>query len=251
MKDKEFFKEILDTFENNDLKEFCDQCLDTIPDYFWTVPVSSSKKYHGAAYVTEGGLARHTLALCRIMNHLFGIDCVKNQYTSRERDLLRIAGLMHDSRKSGSQEDYEKSKYTKFDHPLLASNEVAKVWNDYNGEKMSIEEANLIRSAIESHMGQWQTDKRHPEVVLPTPQDKYQILLHMCDYLASRKDIEVLFDNLPEASEPQPDVNTWRIPFGKYKGMTLIEIKDENPGYIEWAKDNINSEPCHSLVMKL
>ena len=133
MADKEFFKEVLDTFENDDLKEFCDQCLDTIPDYFWKVGASSTGKYHPEYALGDHGLARHTLALCRIMNHLFSIDCVKNQYTSRERDLLRISGLMHDTRKSGSQEDYEKSKYTKFDHPLLASNEIARVWNNYDG----------------------------------------------------------------------------------------------------------------------
>lgn len=246
---KTLFDDVLLTFENEDIKIFAQQCIDTIPAYFWTVPASSSKKYHGAAYITEGGLARHTLALCRIMNHLFGIDCVKNQFTSRERDLLRIAGLMHDTRKSGSQEDYEKSKYTKFDHPILASNEIARVWNDYSGKKMSIEEVKLIRSVIESHMGQFNTDKRHPDVVLPTPQDKYQIIVHICDYLASRKDIEIKFDE--ETKAELPDINTWLLPFGKYKGMTLVEVQAENPGYIEWAKDNINSEPFHSLVMKL
>lgn len=249
MSDKDFFKEVLDTFENEDLKNFCDKCLETIPAYFWEVGASSTGKYHPQYALGDYGLARHTLALCRIMNHLFSIDCVKNQYTSRERDLIRIAGLMHDTRKSGSQEDYEKNKYTKFDHPLLASNEIARVWNDYDGEKMSIEEAKLIRSVIESHMGQWNIDKRHPEVVLPTPQDKYQILLHACDYLASRKDIEMQFGE--EMKAELPDVNTWVLPFGKYKGMTLVEVQAENPGYIEWAKSNANTEPFRSLVMQL
>lgn len=246
--DKTVFNIILDTFENEDLKEFCDQCLNTIPPYFWEVGASSTGKYHPEYALGVGGLARHTLALCRIMNHLFSIDCVKNQYTSRERDLLRIAGLMHDTRKSGSQEDYEKSKYTKFDHPLLASNEVARVWNNYDGKKMSIEEAKLVRSVIESHMGQWNTDKRS-SVELPTPEDKYQILLHVCDYLASRKDIELQFDE--EIKSETPDVNTWVLPFGKYKGMTLIEVQAENPGYIEWAKNNANTEPFRSLVATL
>lgn len=247
--DKTVFNIILDTFENEDLKEFCDQCLNTIPPYFWEVGASSTGKYHPEYALGVGGLARHTLALCRIMNHLFSIDCVKNQYTSRERDLLRIAGLMHDTRKSGSQEDYEKSKYTKFDHPLLASNEIARVWNDYDGKKMSIEEAKLVRSVIESHMGQFNIDKRHPDVVLPIPQDKYQILLHVCDYLASRKDIELQFDE--EIKSEAPDVNIWVLPFGKYKGMTLVEVQADDPSYIEWAKNNANTEPFRSLVATL
>ena len=248
MANKEFFKEVLDTFENDDLKEFCNQCLDTIPEYFWAVGASSTGKYHPEYALGDHGLARHTLALCRILNHLFSKKKKKNQYTSRERDLLRIAGLMHDTRKSGSQEDYEKSKYTKFDHPLLASNEVARVWNDYDGKKMSIEEAKLVRSVIESHMGQWNTDKRS-SVELPTPEDKYQILLHVCDYLASRKDIELQFDE--EIKSEAPDVNTWVLPFGKYKGMTLVEVQADDPSYIEWAKNNANTEPFRSLVATL
>ena len=246
MKDKEFFKEILDTFENNDLKEFCDQCLDTIPDYFWHVGASSSGKYHPQYALGDHGLARHTIALCRILNHMLSIDCVKNQFTSRERDLLRIAGLIHDSRKSGSQQDYEKNKYTKFDHPILAADEVANVWNNYTGKEMTIEEVKLIRDVIESHMGQFNVDKRHPELVLPTPKNKYQIILHLADYLASRKDIELLFDNCDK-----PDINTWVIPFGKHAGKTLIDVKNESPSYIKWAKENVYSEPMRSLLKEI
>jgi len=114
---------------------------------------------------------------------------------------------------------------------------------------MSIEEVKLIRNAIESHMGQWNTDKRYPSVVLPKPENKYQIMIHLADYLASRKDIEIKFDE--ETKAELPDVNTWVLPFGKYKGMTLVEVQAENPGYIEWAKSNANSEPFRSLVMQL
>jgi len=252
---KELFNPILDTFENEDLRGFAEKCIDTIPAYWYSVPASSTGKYHPKYSLGDGGLARHTLAVVRILNHMLSVDCVKNQYTSRERDLLRIAAIMHDSRKSGTQEEFEKSKWTKFNHPLLASDEIAKVWNKNRDGAISIEEAKLIRNAIQSHMGQWNTDKRSPDVTLPTPQDKYQIIIHLADYLASRKDIEVLFDKHKDESkqkqEDQPDIYTWRLPFGKYSGMTLLEVKNMNPGYIEWAKNNIDSEPCHSLVMQL
>jgi len=251
---KELFNPILDTFENNDLKEFAKECIDTIPAYWYSVPASSTGKYHPQYSLGDGGLARHTLAVVRLLNHMLSIDCIKDKYTSRERDLLRIAALMHDSRKSGTQEEFDKSKWTKFNHPLLASDEVAKVWNNHEDKTMTIEEAKIIRHTIESHMGQWNTDKRSPDVTLPTPQDKYQIILHLADYLASRKDIELLFDKHEETKhkqESEPDIYTWRLPFGKYSGMTLLEVKNMNPGYIEWAKNNIDSEPCHSLVMQL
>lgn len=243
---REVFNEVLSTFENDDIKEFADRCLDTVPPYFYEVGASSTGKYHPSYALGTLGLARHTLALCRIMNHLFSIESVGSMFTSRERDLMRIAGMMHDTQKSGSQEEFEKSKWTKFDHPLLAANVVREV------EGLSEAEKGLIATAIESHMGQWCTDSRSPGVKLPKPENKYQILVHMCDYLASRKDIEILFDNEDiRHHEETPDVNTWKLPFGKHKGQTLVDVKGSDPGYIQWAKENANSEPFRTLVNQL
>lgn len=243
---KEVFKPILDTFENEDIKIFARACLDTIPPYFWEVGASSTGKYHPQYALGELGLARHTLALCRFMNHMFSVDCIKNQFSSRERDLMRIAGMMHDSRKSGSQEDYERSKWTKFDHPLLAAEAVRNVDNLI----IPPDEVETIATAIESHMGQWNVDSRHPDIVLPLPKNKYQIMLHVCDYLASRKDIEVLFDGIQIKKEP-PTVETWKLTFGKHEGKTLLEVQKEDPSYIYWVKENITSEPCKTLVRQL
>lgn len=243
---KEVFKEVLESIENEDIKEFADRCLDTIPQYFYEVGASSTGKYHPSYALGTLGLARHTLALCRIMNHLFSIESIGAMFNSRERDLMRIAGMMHDSRKSGSQEDYEHSKWTKFDHPFLAAKVVREV------EGLSEAEKELIATAIESHMGAWNTDSRSPGIKLPKPESKYQILVHMCDYLASRKDIEILFDNEDiRHHEETPDVNTWKLPFGKHKGETLIDVNASDPSYIQWAKENANSEPFRTLVNQL
>ena len=254
--DKTIFNTILDTFENEDIKKFAEECIDSISEYIYHVPASSSGKYHPKYALNEGGLIRHTLALLRIMNHLFSIDCVKDQFTSRERDLLRVAGLMHDTKKSGSQEEFEHNKYTKFNHPLLAADEVVRVWKAETEQTITPDELKIIYCAIRSHMGQFNTDKRNPGIELPTPKTKYEIIIHVCDYLASRKDIELKFDDgeTTEKSsdqEPLPDINAWTLPFGKYKGKTLPEIKAESPGYIKWAKENANSEPFKSLVAQI
>lgn len=168
---------------------------------------------------------------------MFEVESVRNQFTSRERDLLRIAGLMHDSRKSGSQAEYQKSKWTRFDHPIQA----AKVVRQLDGIPKN--EIEFIAHAIESHMGQWNESKRDPGIVLPKPEDKYQIIVHLADYLASRKDIELKFDELPDTSafvekrveEVEPE--DFEIHFGKYKGLTWPEIEKQDPGYLEWGKD--------------
>lgn len=238
------FESLLDTFENEDIKKFTESCIDTIPSYFWEVGASSTGKYHPAYALGKLGLARHTCALVRFLNHMLSIDCIKNDFSSRERDLMRVAGIMHDSMKSGTDEDYARSKYTKFEHPILAANNIRKM------SGLPDDEIELIATTIESHMGQWATDKRS-KTVLPTPENKYQKLVHLADYLASRKDIEVLFDEEFQKKEEIPDINTYIIPFGKYKGKTLPEIKEIDSGYISWAKENMTREPVKTLLAQV
>lgn len=241
---KEIFDEILATFENDDIKEFAKKCIDAAPPYFFQVPASSTYKYHPRyACETPLGLAKHTVAVVLMLNYFFDIESIRNEFTSRERDLLRVAGIVHDMMKSGSQKEYEKSKWTKFDHPLLAS----KLVQDVDG--LTKTEKVWIGAVVSSHMGAWNEDKRHPDIKLPKPSNKYQIILHTADYLASRKRLEVQFDNTiaAEKIDLTPDVKTWQVPYGKYTGKTLAEINEVNPGYIEWAAKNIEKEPDRTL----
>lgn len=237
------FDSLLDTFENEDIKNFANECIETIPNYFWDVGASSTGKYHPQYALGDLGLARHTCALVRFLNHILNIDCCKSEFTSRERDLLRVAGIMHDSRKSGDDEDYARNKYTKFDHPILAANEIRTIIGF-----IPEDEVEFVANTIESHMGQWNTDKRS-KTVLPLPENKYQKILHLADYLASRKDIEVLFS---EAEKAQlPDLDSYVITFGKYSGKTLPQIAEIDPGYISWAKENMTREPVRTLLYQL
>ena len=239
------FNSLLDTFENEDIKNFAKECIETIPDYFWNVGASSTGKYHPQYALGDLGLARHTCALVRFLNHILNIDCYKNDFTSRERDLLRVAGVMHDSRKSGNDDDYARSKFTKFDHPIMAANEIRTTIGF-----ISEEEVELVAVTIESHMGQWNTDKRS-KVVLPLPQTKYQKLLHLADYLASRKDIEVLFDNFETPKKEVPKLEDYIFTFGKHNGEKLVDVAKTDAGYIAWAKENMTREPVKSLFGQL
>ena len=211
------FDSLLDTFENDDIKNFANECIETIPNYFWDVGASSTGKYH----------------------------CYKNDFTSREIDLLRVAGIMHDSRKSGNDEDYARNKFTRFEHPLLAANEIRTIIGF-----IPEEEVEFVANAIESHMGQWNTDKRS-KTVLPLPENKYQKILHLADYLASRKDIEVLFDGYEAPKKEIPKLEEYIFNFGKHSGEKLIDVAKSDPGYISWAKENMTREPIRTLLMQM
>lgn len=233
--------EIINKIENDDIKQFAEELLTTIPEYFYHAPASSTGKYHPAYALGDGGLARHTLALVRFLNYTFEIDCMGSSWTSREKDLMRVAGMMHDTRKSGSQQDYEANKYTRFDHPLLA----AAVVKSYVGEGIIPDsEIEIIASAIASHMGQFNTDKRS-NIVLPTPKNKYQKIIHWADYLASRKDVEMRFETgIPTPAE-------YRFTFGKHNGETLEDVMKNDPSYIDWLKTTELRFPLDQLLTNL
>lgn len=178
------FENVLKNFENEDLRQLAEEMIKTIPPYFYEVPASSSGKYHPSYCLGQGGLYRHTLALCEILEYLFET----NDLGSRDRDIMRIAGIMHDTRKSGSQEEYEKDPTTKFEHPLYAADVVRSFKSRNNSYEIE-----RIAGCIDTHMGKWNTSK-YSDTVLPEPTVLIQRLVHTADYLASRKNLEVKFD---------------------------------------------------------
>ena len=182
----EKFDREIDYIKNQTLKADLCYLIDGLPDYFFEVPASSTGKYHPKYALGEGGLLRHTKAAVRIAYELLSDPLIGNKYTEEEKELMLMALVLHDGLKSGR----EKSQDTKVEHPLLAAKYIKE--NEHN-LGMSVENMNFICDVISSHMGAWNKDFDGNEV-LPTPKNKYQNFVHMCDYLASRKVIQLEFD---------------------------------------------------------
>ena len=237
---------ILATIVNEDIREFAKVLIEGLPNYIWHVGASSTGKYHPAYSLGEGGLMRHQIAVVRFLNYFFELDQYNTNFTSRELDLMRVAGLVHDGRKSGEQSDYEKSKFTKFDHPL----QMASVIRSYDGKYLNHDEIEFVAHCIESHMGSWNTDKKS-NIVLPKPLDVYQQFVHLADYLASRKDLTMAFDNMEQPKVELPDINEYVLNFGKHNGQKLIDVFKHHRDYLDWCKENIRREPLMSLIKLL
>lgn len=182
----EKFNKELTYIKNSKIKNSLITMLDLIPEYFYEVPASSTGKYHPEFSLGKGGLLRHTKAAIRIAYELFENHSVNN-FTEHEKDLIIFAITLHDSLKSGKV----KSDYTKFDHPILASEFIKE-----NKDKLELDEKELkfVCSCIETHMGEWTKDYNGNEILSP-PVDKYQRFVHLCDYLASRKFLDIKFEN--------------------------------------------------------
>lgn len=236
-------KPVLDTIENEDIKEFAVALLDELPEYIWTVPASSTGKYHPAYSLGDGGLMRHQIAVVRFLNFFFELEQYGSKLTSREMDLMRVAGLVHDGMKSGTQEQFTKSKYTKFDHPILMADKIL----ECNGH-LPTEELELIASAISRHMGQWNTDKKS-STVLPKPNEKFSRMLHVADYLASRKSLTMDFDNYVAIAPKKVEWDeNYVLSFGKHAGEKLIDVYNCHPDYIEWMEGTINRRDVLDMI---
>jgi len=172
--------------ENHKIKEFTEKALNSLPEYFFSIPASSTGKYHPSYALGEGGLVKHTQAAVRIAVELFRVKIFK--YSEDEKDMIISSLILHDGCKSG----LEHSKYTLTEHPLI----VAKMIKENNEICNCIdkETLNIIISNIESHMGFWTFDYKTKRNVLPKPKTKLQNFVHWCDYLASRKCLEFNFD---------------------------------------------------------
>lgn len=183
----EVFRKELSYIKNDEYRKNAEKLLELLPDYFYEIPASSTGKYHPQFALGDGGLVRHTKVAIRLANELLNLESIGAKFSDNEKDLIKISLLIHDGLKSGLTHE----KYTRFDHPLLISKYVKD-----NKDKLTFndDEIKYICSNVETHMGQWNIDYKGNKV-LEKPTSESQIFVHMCDYLASRKFIDVPFED--------------------------------------------------------
>lgn len=186
MNKKETFKDELEYIKNEDYRKSAENLLEQVPDYFFEVPASSTGKYHPSFSGGDKGLIRHTKVALKIANDILSLEYTNGQFTENEKDLLLISILFHDCQKLGNP----KEKYTRFDHPLLSAQFIKE---NQNKTTLTDEEINFICKTISSHMGEWNTSN-YSNVELPKPSNRYEFFVHMCDYLSSKKYLDVKFD---------------------------------------------------------
>lgn len=179
------FRRELNYIKDDRIRESCSIILDMLPDYFFEIPASSTGKYHPEFSLGEGGLVRHVKVAVRLAKELLDNPCIGGKYTDNEKDIMLMTLILHDGLKSGLVHN----RYTQANHPTLIKNFVLE-----NKDKLSLteNELKLFSHAVESHMGAWNTDYDGNEI-LPIPKTKYENFVHMCDFLSSKKFLNVNF----------------------------------------------------------
>lgn len=241
------FSLLAEKFETDEIKNyFLDMC-EEIPDYIFTMPSSTSGKYHNPKQCEKFGQIYHIFMFASILEHLLRLEHIKEFVkTPIARDLMRCVPAFHDAVKCG----WNGSRYTVQNHPMLAHDWVLETNVEHNiDDKMKT----FIADMCAAHSGEWNTNKKGEEI-MPKPKNAFEKLIHECDILASRLDLDYkipeelikILKNSPP--EELPDVNEYTLNFGKHKGMTLPQIQQEDPGWIVWAKREMKREPERSLL---
>lgn len=156
--------------------------LDAAPDCFWTMPASTSGKYHPATSLGTGGLIRHTKTVCILTRHLLNLAGIDHAHT--HHSICIAAAILHDCCKKSDTE-----RYTAFDHPLRAAELIKTCAATLGTAAPDPPTTSTLAALVASHMGRWNTSPYHPSITLPVPVTPLQRLIHTADYLASRPDI--------------------------------------------------------------
>lgn len=184
LKEKIFETEI-NYIKNTKYQDSLRYLLTKVPDYFYRIPASTTGKYHPRFALGDQGLIRHTKVAVTMAYELLQLEMYNNNFTKEEQDLMLMALMLHDTLKCGRQEE----RYTRFDHPLLVGEFLKE---EQAKTTLSPHQIKFLSKVIASHMGQWNTNS-YSDIILPKPKTKYEKFVHMCDYLASRKFINVDF----------------------------------------------------------
>lgn len=248
------FKNELNDIKNDNLREFACHLILNAPEYFFTVPASSSNKYHPYFANEVGGLVKHTRCV------IFFAECNAESFNFNEhqKDLIIIAALAHDIKKQGND---NVGRYTVHEHPELASSYIMDMQKNFH-HLISVDDAQIIADAILCHMGKW---AHYSEYIkgkksYPLPVTLIEYALQSADYIASRKELlnfdfknnNILIENIINTNLINDDSIVIEMknsdiynssnnanedlvfPFGKHKGKFVKDVIKDSPDYIEW-----------------
>ncbi len=241
------FAPVLEKFETEDMKIYCSEMIKLMHDYIFDMPSSTTGKFHNRTQCQIHGQIYHVLMFAEILNYILDLKYFKGKFKSPvQRDAMRCSALFHDSWKCNNGD----SQYTVFEHPLLAGKWVreTKVEHDIDDK---IKEA--IARMCERHSGEFSTSKRS-KIILPEPENDMEAMIHMCDILSSRHNIDMdipdyLADVFKDVAIPTEEFDPeTTFTFGKYKGEKWLDVYDRHKDYFEWMEKNIYKKDVQATI---
>lgn len=190
MRDEEIERRFpeLEMIQDEDLRRDVTSVLGRmVPDYFWTVPATSSSKFHNPFSRGKRGLWIHVKMVFTVYERLVRSLVEQDRLTEYEADCGRAAVLLHDAIKYGHS-------YSDGDSTMNSHDKMSAAWIRQN--------TNLpqqIADAVERHNGPWYEG--------PPPNDDLSDIVHYCDMVASSRDITPgVYEPAEEIAERYPNL---------------------------------------------
>jgi len=182
------FKLELEKIKHKQIKDTVKKILvEDCPDYICKCSTASGGKYHPSWANGEGGLIRHTKAVCKLT------ETIMNQmpnYDGMDWDVPYVAALLHDMAKYTEKDQ----KWSHQDHPILMTKTIGKY---YEHQPLAMSELDKmwarISHCVETHMSRWYKDKTGKRLGTEPSSHETYIVAH-ADYIASQKWIIINFD---------------------------------------------------------
>jgi hypothetical protein len=175
------FETELNYIKDSKIRNFAEKTLLLLPEYFFQVPASTSGRYHPKFSLGDGGLVRHSKVAVRFAVDIISLEMMK--YSDLEKDIIIVSTLLHDGKKCGDGDGG-----TVLLHPIIMADFIGN--NTELNTLIDKEILDKISGCISTHMGEFAydyKDKYKKNQLLPKPNSKMQNIVHLCDYLASRK----------------------------------------------------------------
>ena len=135
------------------VKAIVRESLTNAPEYFWTLPASTSGKYHGK----NEKLIDHVINCCKIMSgsvfqQMVGI------WKDREKDAAISAMILHEIYRCGKPGEESRDEVGELTthpaHGMICADILTKRWKNVNGLDTAYI-LDLTCDAIRMHMGLW------------------------------------------------------------------------------------------------
>ena len=240
------FQPLLDKFETEEMRLYCTDMIKLIPDYIFDMPSSTSGKYHNKTQCQPHGQIYHIIMFAEILNYLLALKCNKEKFKSAvQRDAMRCLPYLHDAMKCG----LNGLTCTVHEHPMLAGQWIRETHVEHDIDD-KVKEA--IARMAERHSGEWTTSKKS-KVILPEPENEMERLIHMCDILSSRNNIDMpvpdyLKDIFEDVNTPLVFDENYILTFGKHSGQRLIDVYQSAPDYIAWCEENLHKPDLLKMI---
>ena len=195
------FEKHINMIENPSIKEFTKFALSHSPNYFWTMPATTSGRRHG----DKESLIDHVQECLQLAECV--IDQFKNHWTQRQNDQLLSALILHDVWRCNNEgeelrytEEYVKENElpaelignlrTHPEHPEIGYRNIQSLaieYNEYATEnklnKMGGKNLKAIADGVRYHYGPWTRTILPKRFSLSWPADYIVYQVHNIDYM--------------------------------------------------------------------